>query len=98
MIDELTISGTADANVINFASTALRQQKLSGLSEMLKAIAQAVHACGCVLWQVTPGSKLDVNPPHGTLFVVAQWLQDNSYVALYNLSDSEFEECSRYLQ
>ncbi len=86
MIDEPTMSGNADEKVINFASTALRQDKLSGLSEMLRAIAEAVDAWGCVLWQVAPGSKLDATPPRGTLFVVAQWLQDNSYVALYNLS------------
>src|SRR3989440_6911470 len=52
---------------------------------MLRAIAEAVDAYGCVLWQVTPASKLDADPPQGTLFVLAQWVRDNRYVALYNL-------------
>lgn len=61
MIEERTISATSDAKLINFVSTALRQDKLSGLSEMLRAIAEAVDAYGCVLWQVAPGSNLEAN-------------------------------------
>ena len=86
MIEERAISATSDAKLINFVSTALRQDKLSGLSEMLRAIAEAVDAYGCVLWQVAPGSNLEANPAQGSLFVSAQWLRDESYIALYNLS------------
>jgi signal transduction histidine kinase len=83
--DELILTETADSKVINFVSTALQQNKLSGLSEMLRAIAEAVDAYACVLWQVAPNAKLDADPPQGTLFVLAQWVRDNRYVALYNL-------------
>jgi signal transduction histidine kinase len=78
-------SNTTAANVINFVSTALRQHRLSGVSEILKEIAHAVDAFGCVLWQATPDSKLDAQPPEGSLFVLSQWLEDNSFVALYDL-------------
>ena len=72
-------------NVINFVSTALSQDRLSGVSEILKEIAHSVDAFGCVLWQVTPDSKLDAKPPEGSLFVLSQWLQDNSFAAVYDL-------------
>lgn len=63
--------------ILDFVSTALSQDKFSGLSAMLRSIAEAVNAYGCVLWQVIPGSKLDENPPLGHLFALAEWFQDD---------------------
>lgn len=85
MLDRFTISETADSKVINFVSTALRQDKLSGLHELLRAIAEAVDAFGCVLWQVTPGSDLNSTPAQGSMFVLDQWLSGNRFVAIYYL-------------
>jgi signal transduction histidine kinase len=85
MEDSFTVSGITDTKVIDFVSKALRENKLSGLSKMLEAIAEAVDAYGCVLWQVTPNSNLKTTPPQGTLFVLAEWLKENRPVALYNL-------------
>src|ERR1051325_10097099 len=65
--------------------TALGQSKLSGLSEMLKNIAQAVNAQGCIIWQFAPGTNFDEGPPTGSLFVLAQWFEDNQGSALSDL-------------
>jgi signal transduction histidine kinase len=69
----------------SLVKTALEQSKLSGLSEMLKNIAQAVDAQGCILWQVAPEANFDADPPTGFLFVLAQWFQNNQGSRLHDL-------------
>jgi GAF domain-containing protein len=61
--------------VASLVNVALNQSKFSGLSEMLKGIAEAMNAYGCILWQVAP--SLDGNPLTGRLFTLAQWFKDN---------------------
>jgi signal transduction histidine kinase len=63
--------------ILDFVSTALSQDKFSGLSAMLRTIAEGINAYGCVLWQVTPGSKLNGNSQVGYLFALAEWFQDD---------------------
>ena len=85
MLEELTQRDTTHAHIVELVSTALRQDKLSGISEMLRTVAEAINAYGAILWQVTPGSDLDASPLKGSLFVLAQWLQDDYRFALHDL-------------
>ena len=72
-------------NMTSLVKTALGQSKLSGLSEALKNISQAVNAPGCILWQVAPGAVLDKEAPEGHLFVLAQWFADKRIDVLHDL-------------
>ena len=63
----------------------LGQNKLSGLSEMLKLIVNNVGAFGCILWQVAPDSVLDKKAPKGHMFVLAQWFSNNKMDVLHDL-------------
>jgi len=75
----------ASVPLTDFVSLALAQNSRSGLAEILKSIAQAVDAYGCVLWEVAPGSNFDADPPRGHLFVLDQWLEDGRIYAFYDL-------------
>ncbi|MBA3804746.1 MAG: GAF domain-containing protein, partial [Acidobacteria bacterium] len=75
----------ASTPLTDFVTLALAQNSRSGLTEILKSIAQAVNAYGCVLWEVAPGSDFDANPPRGHLFVLDQWLEDGRIYAFYDL-------------
>jgi GAF domain-containing protein len=69
----------------DLVSLALNQSDRSGLSAILKSIAQAVNAYGCVFWEVAPGSPLQADPPRGRLFVLDQWLEDGLIYAFNDL-------------
>jgi hypothetical protein len=56
--------------------TALQQNKLNGLAVMLRFIAEAFDAYGCILWRLGPGASLETEQIEGRLFVLAQWLKD----------------------
>ncbi|MCI0488511.1 MAG: GAF domain-containing protein [Blastocatellia bacterium] len=73
------------AHVMALVSTALKQDSLAGLSEMLKCIAEAVDADGCILWELAPGSDLKSDPPTGHFFILAGWFRDKWNLALHNL-------------
>src|SRR5215213_6048368 len=75
----------ASALLTDFVKLALEQNSRSGLSEILKYIALAVDAYGCVLWEVAPGSDFGEAPPRGHLFVLDQWLQDGRVYAFDDL-------------
>lgn len=51
-------------------TTALAQDKLSGLSEMLGVIAKSIEAPIAILWQQTP------KPIEDTLFMLAEWFEE----------------------
>ncbi len=72
-------------HLLQLVSTALKQDQLSGLSEMLKSIAEAVNACGCILWEVAPGANLEVQRPSGRLFVLAEWFRDSRVIAMHDV-------------
>ena len=57
----------------NLVLTALKQERLSGLSEILRAIGEAVGAYGCILWEVTPNTT---QLSSGRLFGLAEWFKD----------------------
>jgi signal transduction histidine kinase len=76
-------------HLMTLVSTALRQGELSGLSEMLKCIAEAVRAYGCILWEVAPGANLESEPPEGRLFVLAEWFKDKRVFATHNMPLTE---------
>ncbi|MFO1431008.1 MAG: GAF domain-containing protein [Candidatus Competibacteraceae bacterium] len=71
--------------IVKLVNTALRQTERAGLSEMLGAIAQAVEAERCILWQVTPVSRLEDEPPSGQIFVLAEWCTNGNYYTAHNL-------------
>lgn len=72
------------ATVLELVETALRQVTLSGLCDVLRCIAQAANACGCILWEVIPGSELERSRPKG-FFVLAAWFPDEQNYALHDL-------------
>src|SRR5437660_12635516 len=69
----------------DFVSLALNQSDRSGLSAILRSIAEAVNAYGCVFWEVAPGPNLQAYPPQGRLFVLDQWLEDERIYAFNDL-------------
>jgi GAF domain-containing protein len=73
------------AATLDLLSAALRQDHRTGISEMLRALTQAVDATGCILWQETPLSRLDQEPPLGEFFVLAEWFPGNERCNLHNL-------------
>jgi GAF domain-containing protein len=77
----------APLRIANIVLTALDQRSLAGLSIMLKSIAEAVDAYGCILWQTVPGA--DFNKPSGHLFVLAEWFPDKKRDALHGLPIGE---------
>jgi signal transduction histidine kinase len=72
-------------HVADIVSTALKQRKLSGLSEMLERIAEALKAFGCIIWQVAPGASLDPQELRGHMFVLAEWFNGRQGAALHDL-------------
>ena len=62
-------------SISRLVNTALRQEKLSGLSHLLKEIAEAVNAQACILWEVTPYTNLNKPLISGRLYVLAEWFK-----------------------
>jgi signal transduction histidine kinase len=71
--------GPAEGQLSSFVSTALRQDKLSGIAEMLRFIAEAFDGYACILWRLAPGAELNATPAEGRLFVLAQWLREADF-------------------
>lgn len=67
--------------ILDLIATALGQEELSGLCEMLEGIARVSDAYGCILWQETPPT----GPSRDHLFVLAHWFQDNSIFATHDI-------------
>jgi len=76
----------AGREILDLVSTALAQEERSGLSEMLRSVARAVNADGCILWQITPFSRLKEEVAAGQLFVLAEWFDGADRCNLYDLS------------
>jgi signal transduction histidine kinase/GAF domain-containing protein len=53
---------------------ALRQDKFSGITEILASIATSTRSFGCVLWEAVPRS--DATDKAQSFFGLAQWFQD----------------------
>lgn len=70
-------------SVNDVVATALGQSKLSGLSEVLRSVAEAVDAYGSILWQVPRGVQLDA--PGANLQILAEWFPDSQSSILYSL-------------
>src|SRR5687768_3952929 len=64
MINELNFH--TSSHLVSLVSTALDQNQLSGVSVMLKSIAESLSSSGCILWR-----KEEISTRH--LFIVAQW-------------------------
>ena len=71
--------------IADLVKTAMKQTELSGLSEILRFVAQSVNAYGCILWLVAPGADPEGDPPSGRLFVLADWFEDGRHRAMYDL-------------
>lgn len=61
--------------ISRLVNTALKQERLSGLSQVLKEIAEAVNAQACILWEVIPNTNLNKQLISGRLFVLAEWFK-----------------------
>lgn len=85
MLEVETNQNSTQDVVANLVMTALEQRRLSGLSEVLRLIAEATNAYGCILWQVVPGTDLQSDPPNGRLFVLDQWMPGTHPLLMHNL-------------
>ena len=85
MKTETSALSQINAHFMTLVQTALAQDRLSGISEMLRCIAEGLNGCGCILWEVAPVSKIDEDPPSGHLFVLAQWFRDESVRVIQDL-------------
>jgi signal transduction histidine kinase len=85
MVDPASGYERSSARVMALVSAALKQDTLSGMSEMLRCIAESVNAAGCLLWELAPGSGLETDPPTGHFFTLASWFRDRWNLALHNL-------------
>ncbi len=74
-----------DSATERLVSTALAQDKLSGLGVMLECLAGLVHADACIVWQIAPGYDLGRDPPIGHLFALAQWFRSGITWTTHNL-------------
>ena len=63
---------------------ASRQNRLSGLQDMLRVISQAAGVSGAVMWEVAPGSDPDAKK--GRLFVLGSWFEDPNVRVWYYLT------------
>ena len=72
-------------SVAQLVSTALRQDRLASLEEMLRKIAELIGGDICILWQAAPGAELEQTPPSGHLFVLAQWYRNEKTWTTHNL-------------
>lgn len=73
-------------NLATLVATALSQTTISGYSEVLRVMAQAIDAYGCILWQLTPNSRATANEAQGELFVLAEWFSDKRHGARHGIS------------
>lgn len=64
-----------DSDVNALVSTSARQTTLSGLSEMLRVISEALDAHGCVLWEMDEGPRTSNDHHRGRLFALAAWMK-----------------------
>ncbi len=69
-------------SALEIVELALSQSRPSGLSEALRAMAQAVRADGCILWESKAQARVD---EAGTLFVLAQSFSQAHACAVHDL-------------
>jgi signal transduction histidine kinase len=68
--------------ITSLVSTALRQDTLSGIVEVLQNTAEAVDAYGCILWEFPPWGTAE---SLGELFVLASWFNDRRELPLHHI-------------
>jgi len=73
---------SSDGHVTNLVSTALRQDSLTGLCEMLRCVAEFVDAYGVTLWQAIPAFAGAA--PEG-FFNLAHWNADGLPQVIHRL-------------
>ncbi len=71
--------------ISELVQAALDQKSLSGISEILRRVAEAMNAFGCILWQVDPEIDLENAPPNARMFVIAEWFPDDQSAAIHDL-------------
>lgn len=64
---------------------ALEQKERSGPYEICRAIGEEFESFACILWETTPDTDLTGNPPTGSLFVVAGWVNGGESFAIHDL-------------
>lgn len=89
MVESIEERTRVNDYLMTLVSTALEQKELAGLSAMLRHISEAVHAYGCILWEVAPGTDLQSTPPQGRLYVLAEWFRDGHVFAKHDMPITE---------
>src|SRR4051795_12674338 len=81
-----TKENTTDSGIIALLDSALKQDSLSGICEMLRTVADNFDSLGCVLWELAPGEE-GTNSPDSRLYVLAQWFRvPTTTTVTHNLS------------
>lgn len=70
---------------LQVVETALSQDETSGMVAVLRAVAEAFEAHGCILWEQHPTSDLDATPPRGRFFVLFESFSDGGRCILDDL-------------
>lgn len=84
-MSETPASALPPSRLARVVKTALAQTRRNGVTEICREIAQAFDSFACILWEVTPFSDLSAEPPQGSLFVVAAWVEGEKPFALHDL-------------
>jgi signal transduction histidine kinase len=79
----------AKAHLKHLVSTALSQSELSGLSNMLRCIAESVGGYGCILWVAPAELKAVKDRSSQFLFVLGQWMSDPQIAVLHKINTYE---------
>ena len=79
-------------------ATALSQDRLAGITEVLRSIANSMAACGCILWEVIPRHNSTHNLESDTLFILASWFQDESKLFIHKMRLKESANGQALLQ
>lgn len=78
-------SPAANDHIVDLVSTALKQDKRSGLLRMLESIGMALRADGCMIWEATPTTSLKKNAGQRRLLVLDEWTADGHVNNFYDL-------------
>jgi signal transduction histidine kinase len=78
------LGATPKQAMLDLLRLATQQDQISGLHRVLQTIAERTESFGCIIWQAAPDAALD--PPHGDLFVLAEWFPGPARCAVHDLS------------
>ncbi len=71
------VGGPADSvdRLEKIVAAALAQDRLSGLSAVLRSIARSFDSVACILWELEPESEVPAETSKARLFTLAEWTE-----------------------